>query len=347
MLQAAQEAGLPSLFLTSDPQSIRNALEEADRLGKALEEGPIRQRKDTGTADETLRRETPFVQFPYVSEKMQRTVDIAKRLSRSSCPKLIIEPDGYLYRAMASAIHNISPVSRERMVVFECQPGEDAWEKLFGAKGIFPGSGRATVRLDGIEYLDRKSQRTLVMQIRTRHVIAVSRLEGEQLKELLIPELYYWLKAYSVRIPALRETPEEIVPLAERYLKQACEKNGQFHIFSADAKKVLGQMPWRGGRMQLATLTERMILCADRRILRGDAVERTYRELYPEEFAGAEEDIPANGTAGAAAGETSWGSDREKVQRALLQNMGNREKAAKELGISKATLWRRMKKYGL
>ena len=367
VLEIADRAGVPSLFLSTDETAMANAIREARKLAETIEpesgEGP-------GGAS-AKRREEPFVNFLYRSEKMQECVDLAAALSRSECPKLIIEEAGNLRKAFASAIHNHCPCSGEQMVTYTAVPGGDAFEDLFGRKGLFMVSGKGTVELNDLENLDTKTQRRLQEMLMFRHVICTTSCPGEKLKKLLIPELYYRLSAFLIRIPSLNETAEDIPLLTDSFMKSTCEKYGKYHVLEKRTREYIDSRSWTGNRMQLASFLERLVLTAEKRIIRKEATEQLWELLYEEKSdryserrtrtAGA---APGNWNAGNARNARNIGNtreaffsgdewtpeeqmEREKLLAALEAHFGRREKAAEELGISTTTLWRKLKKYGI
>ena len=381
VLEIADRAGVPSLFLSTDETAMANAIREARKLAETIEpesgEDPGGKSgagagrsgaaggnfPDRAGGASAKKRKEPFVNFLYRSEKMQDCVDLAAALSRSECPKLIIEEAGNLRKAFASAIHNHCPCSGEQMVPYTAVPGGDAFEDLFGRKGIFMVSGKGTVELNDPEHLDTKTQRRLQEMLMFRHVICVTSCPEEKLKELLIPELFYRLSAFLIRIPSLDETPEDIPLLTDSFMKSTCEKHGKYHVLEKRAREYIASRSWTGNRMQLASFLERLVLTAEKRIIRKEETERLWELLYEEKKSRYCE--RRNGTAGGAQG--NWNTknamntedaffsgdewtpeeqiERDKILAALGTHFGRREKAAEELGISTTTLWRKLKKY--
>lgn len=372
VLAAAEEAGVPSLFLVNAEDAMCNAILEAQRLLETFErEGVLKH-----PAEATARQ--PFVNFPYESAAMEACLRLAEQLSRSSCPKLIIEPVGSLSNAIASAIHNHSPHSKEKLIQYDCVPGEDAYEALFGRQGKLLEAARGSIQINDIGYLDLRSQKRLAELLRFRHVIGVSR--SERLVQQLIPELYHRLHAFAIRIPALDECPEDVRLLTEEYFRSICERYGKYHVLTKGALKCICAYAWPGNRVQLESYLERLVLCASHRSVDERLVRSLYEALYAggrglsegkgcDSFLAAEfgeegqyaGDGALSGETGLPkAGEIGGGQEdlaaalsevqrleRKRILASLTANMGNREKTAEALGISKSTLWRKMKGYRL
>lgn len=371
VLETADRAGVSSLFLNTDEDAMANAIREAERLGRTLEgeeEGTSGGGSAPGAAEE------PFVNFPYRSRRMRECVDLAAALALSDCPKLIVEEAGTLRKAFAIAVHNHSRRAGERLQEYTCVRGMASYEDLFGRKGLFMEAGKGTVLLNDIENLDALSLRKLSEILRFRHVIAATSCPAPQ--EMLPPELWYRLNAFLIRIPPLRETPEDIEMLSDYYLKSISEKYGRFHSLEKAAREYLTEQDWPGNRVQLESFLERLVITADRRILRKDRVEQLYVELYgkpcgqtygkpygkvlypaaqgPEGWEGGSRpnaEKPGNcGNCGKEEVEPPEGvsdaqlRERERILEVLTRNLGNREKTAEQLGISTTTLWRKLKK---
>lgn len=182
-------------------------------------------------------------------------------------------------------------------------------------------------------------------------------------------DLYYLLSGLELLVPPLRERREDLEQKIQDTLRECCEQYGRYHALTAGAREVLLNYPWYGNLFQIESFCERLVLTAGKRSIDEIAVKALLRELYPEqrslrqpdpERAGADQPYPDQpeygpGAAGQPVPETGAFSpslqrpvpsyEEQRVREALQRWDGSREKAAKALGISKATLWRRMKKY--
>ncbi len=133
----------------------------------------------------------------------------------------------------------------------------------------------------------------------------------------------------------------------EDCLKESCERYSRYHVLTQGAWKAALEYPWEGNLFQIENFCERLILTADRRSIDEVGIHRLLGELYPaapdkeegqfQEETRKEEPVP-----------DSYMSDGEReLYEALRRYDGSRQKTAEALGISKATLWRKMKKYGM
>ena len=352
VLKVADEAGIPSLFLANTEDAIAIAVREAMKLGETFEKGEPR------TERQGEPRTASFVNFPYESRKMQAALTLAETLSATDCPKLIIEPVGTLYHAVAHAIHTHSRYSHEKIISHDCVAGEDAYELLFGRNGRILSAGKGTVQINFIENLDFRSQKKLLEILMFRNVIAVAKTRT--LRERLLPELYERLRPFAIEIPTLDETPEDIPLLVRDYVTMLAERYGRFHVLSKEAEQLLTKLRWPGNRIQLESFLERLILCARKRSIGAEEIRTLYTELYGDaagaepcsQKSGAQQPMPMSSAepAGLRSTDELRGTEkleREQLVQSLARNFGNRSKTAEELGISKTTLWRKLKQYRL
>jgi DNA-binding NtrC family response regulator len=134
-------------------------------------------------------------------------------------------------------------------------------------------------------------------------------------------DLYYRLNVIELPVPALAERREDVLPLARHFLEPG-------KSFSADAERALLRHDWPGNVRELANCVRRACLLAAGSVI-------GVRDLV----------LPASapGTADAAAREP----DREEIEWALQQAEGVVARAARELGLSRQSLYRRMEKLGI
>ena len=371
VLTVADDAGIPSIFITNTEDAVEAAIKEAFQLAATFD-GNGGLPEATYRKAETVGKAASFVNFPYSSARMQAAVTLAEQLSETDCPKLLIEPVGRLYRAFANAMHNKSKHSQEKLVEYDCIAGESAYEALFGRLGKMNDAAKGTMQINFIEHLDLRSQKKLLEILMFRNVIVVTK--KTDLRPYLLPELYERLIAFAIRIPMLMETPEEIPFLADIYMRRLAEQYGRYHVLTKDAMKTIAGLRWDGGRIQLESFLERLVITADHRSIRPDDITKLYATIYGTETLapGTEADRSTDGGAMNAGGqhedaELSVGGtaeadavrsdvaahpilsvqamERERIVRVLAECMGSREKAAEKLGISKTTLWRKLRQY--
>jgi two-component system response regulator HydG len=150
-------------------------------------------------------------------------------------------------------------------------------------------------------------------------------------------DLYYRLKVFPIDLPALRDRPEDILPLAEHFLRKAKKKLGGKAVkFSPAAAEALRRYRWPGNVRELEHVVERVMIMAA-----GGAVAA--EDLPPEMLPGGAP--PAAAKSGAM--ETLESAEKRHVQRVLEACGGNQAEAAKRLGVARNTLWRKLKAWDL
>ena len=153
-------------------------------------------------------------------------------------------------------------------------------------------------------------------------------------------DLLYRINTIHLHIPALRERKEDILPLAKRFLEQYARQYGrQVQAFSPEAARRLLEHPWYGNIRELQHTVEKAVILSDSDELRGDMLQLTSKASGPEPVAGnAETEVPFH---------TLDEMERSMVKRAIDQCEGNLSQAAAMLGITRQTLYNKMKRYGL
>ncbi len=300
------------------------------------------------------------------SPAMQDCVHQAKLFSLSDFPVLIEGEAGTQKRLIAQSIHNASFRSRNAFADISCRglSEEEQFLLLFDEKGAVLQADGGTVFMDDGEYLHPANQYRLLQLIRykiccgkepqrnkhadVRVLFALSepgRLEGAVETGAFRKDLYYLLQGLCLNIPPLRECREDVKQLLENTVRDCCERFDRYHAFTPGAMEALLNYPWPGNRYQVENFCERLVLTASKRLLDEKMVLGVLTELF--EKAERKQDLQTANTKEAAQTE-SWKDEQEELlAKTLKKNGGNRKKTAQELGISKSTLWRWMKKYSL
>lgn len=371
VLNMADSVGIPALYLANTEDSVKNAIKEAFLLADTFENSDIPPHAVLSKEKSAGKKENSFVNFPYRSMKMQKAVNLAEKLSVTDCPKLIVEPVGNLHRAFINAMHNNSKHSQEKLVSYECEKGKSSYDDLYGRNGKVNESLKGTLVINNIEYMDERSQKKLMEILMFRNVILVAKTVNY--RAYLIPELCARMSAFAIKIPSLSETPEDIVYLANVYMQSITERYGKYHVLTKDGEKELELKSWDGGRIQLESFIERLVITLEHRNLKAGDIKELYEELYGEKsvygfdavseshkwnevkpdeaFDNETDDFgmqePYHTGVKTDRSMTVQDLERDRILKIISKNMGNREKTAVELGISKTTLWRKLKKYNL
>jgi DNA-binding NtrC family response regulator len=301
------------------------------------------------------------------SPQMNRIVHLVESLNHSDATILITGESGTGKEVIARALHAHSPMSTGPFVPVNCAalPADLLESELFGhVRGSFTGAvkdriGRFDLARGGTLFIDEAGDIPLGVQVKLLRVLQDRVFErvGEStprtlearviaatnvdLREAIRQgrfreDLYYRLRVVPIHIPPLRERPEDIAIIAQHLLARIGGREGRALRLSPDTLSLMERCPWPGNVRELENALEYAVaLC------RGQTIQI---EDLPHDIAAPEK---ASGSgishvpilASAAALE----DDEARIKRALEGNMWNRSKAAEELGMSRSTLWRRMR----
>ena len=194
---------------------------------------------------------------------------------------------------------------------------------------------RTVRRVGGIR--DRK--------IDVRILAATNRdLERESQRERFRRDLYFRLAVILLRLPPLRERGEDVLTLAQHFLRRFSAKYGkQAERLDPRARDLLQSYPWPGNVRELSHVIERAVLWSKGPML---DVEHLALEVPPDQAESATEAGAVPPTSRPAGMELEhW--ERSLIEQALRESDGNQTRAAQRLGISRDTLRYRLKKYGI
>lgn len=265
---------------------------------------------------------------------------------------------------IAKAIHNLSPRASKPMVTINCGALTETLldSELFGhAKGAFTSADTETRGLfeaaeGGTIFLDEIGEMTLGTQVKLLRVLQdgeIRKLGSTVSKKInvriitathrdiesLIDEgkfredLYYRIHVFTIYTPPLRDREDDILLLAENFLKEFSEKQSKSEpVISEQARKVLLTHSWPGNVRELRNVIERAsVLCESDTLQVDDMLLSFSRNL--------DDKVKTHGGYPNTLVENMNG----KILACLEKNRWNKTVTAKELNISRATLWRKMK----
>jgi DNA-binding NtrC family response regulator len=177
-------------------------------------------------------------------------------------------------------------------------------------------------------------------------------------------DLYYRLDVVHLTTTALRERPEDLVPLAGQFLCQMADEGMPARTLSAEAEEVLLRYDWPGNVRQLRNVLEQAEIDSDGPIISADTLRRIIPESFAPDDAAHELMAPLQGLEAdrarrvqdpsqskAMRRDAGWQTlehlEREHISRTLDHTFWNRSAAARLLGVSRQSLLRKMKRYGL
>jgi two-component system response regulator HydG len=178
------------------------------------------------------------------------------------------------------------------------------------------------------------------IRVDVRVIAATNRdLEAEVRAGAFREDLYYRINVIALRVPALRERPEDIPLLARHFLTGFAARNRKtFRGFSPRAMDLMLHYAWPGNVRELENAVERAVILAP-----GELVTE---EDLPASLRGVEKTPQSDGGA-ANGGQSLEDVEREAIVRTLEQVGHNKSEAARVLGVTRVTLRSKMKKFGL
>jgi two-component system, NtrC family, response regulator AtoC len=310
-------------------------------------------------------QQTSFLGMPAIvtSPVMRKLLELVERIAQSNAAVLITGESGSGKELIARAVHHYSLRNAKPWVDVSCAalPENLVESELFGyEKGAFSGAdspkpGLFELANHGTLFLDEIGELEPRMQVKLLRVldgVAYYRLGGvrkvtvdvrvvaatnQNLEQMVRTgdfrgDLYHRLGQICLHVPPLRERPDDIVPLAEYFLKQSNPRS----FFSGSALAELQRYPWPGNIRELRNaVTKAAVLTRDLEIRGEDLV---LGQPGPGSMVGLAQAVsnPAN----------LDGMEKTTILKVLAQTNGHQQKAAELLGISRRTLSRKLKLYG-
>ena len=302
----------------------------------------------------------------FQSASMREVVRTVERVAPSDVSILITGESGTGKEVIADLIHVMSPRSKAKIIKINCAalPRELIESELFGSvKGAFTGAYTdregffrqaegGTLFLDEISEMPVDTQSKLLRVLQDQEVrpvggkasyktncrilAATNRKTEEAIKDgKLREDLFYRISAISVYLPPLRERREDILPLANAFLKRfAAQANRVIEGFTPSAVERLTTFDWPGNVRQLQNEVQRAVLLSE-----GNQVDAT--------------DLSISSVRSASEGSSDTnftlleGVERNAIVQMLKETGGNKLETAKRLGIGRQTLYNKIKAYGI
>ncbi len=303
------------------------------------------------------------------SEAMRRIYQLIEMAAPTKCRVLIAGESGTGKELIAGAIHALSPRRDRPFIELNCAaiPSELIESEMFGhVKGAFTGAvgdrkGKFEAATTGTLFLDELGDMSLTTQAKllrvlqegvvtpvgsaeprpvdVRIVSATSKnLQEEIARGTFREDLYHRINVLTVAVPPLRNRRDDIPELAEHFLRLASVENDlKPKRLSPRAVDLLVQMPWQGNVRELRNLMERLVV------------------LVAKDVVGQQEVMDVLQMPGLRAEETNplplrqarARFERQYILYRLTANRGNLGNTARELGIERTNLYRKMKQLGI
>jgi DNA-binding NtrC family response regulator len=309
-----------------------------------------------------------------VSPQMQEIFQMVKTVARSNATVLVMGESGTGKELIAKAIHRHSERATHRFIDINCGaiPKDLLENELFGhERGAFTGADRqyigsceraqhGTLFLDEVSEMEPSLQVKLLRVLQERSIVRIGgsekinidlRIVAATNKDLVSEvekgrfreDLYYRLNVVPVTLPPLRQRRQDIPPLAQFFLEKYAKENGKkFKTFTAEALDALVHYDWPGNVRELENNMERVIVLHDDIRVQTSHLPRFIQNSEKKE--GVE---PSETDSGYQKIMPLKVVEHYAIESAVKRCMGDVILAAKKLGIGQATLYRKIKKYGI
>ncbi len=293
------------------------------------------------------------------SPKMLKIIELIKTVAPTNATVLIIGKTGTGKEVIARAIHHQSPRRNKPFIATSCAalPESLLESELFGhergsftgaverKKGKFEAGDKGTLFLDEIGEINANTQIHLLRAIEEKKITRVGGNEEINVDVRVIAatnrnlktsikqgkfreDLYYRLNVVNIDLPPLKDRMEDILPLAEHFLKKyAAENNKRIKKFSDDVVEFMLNYSWPGNVRELENMIERGVILSKNTAITLDELPQDIINPTPVE------------------GKTVEDVTRNHIISVLEETKGNISKAAEILGIRRMTLYNKLKKY--
>ncbi|MCG7337215.1 sigma 54-interacting transcriptional regulator [Sporosarcina sp. ACRSM] len=310
-----------------------------------------------------------FADILYTSKKMENLIQLSKAAAITESSILIEGESGTGKELLAQAIHSHSNRKQNPFIVIDCSsiPRDLAESELFGyVEGAFTGARKGgklgkfelanegTVFLDEIGELPLELQAKLLRVIQSRTIMRVGgtdeipidfrviaatnrNLEQEVNDGNFRLDLFYRLNVLHLTVPPLRDRPEDINVLAHNMLEKIARKrNKSAPSISPEIMNVLQTYSWTGNIRELENVMERCYLLAEDRIEWEHLPDRLLKERQTKRLYG-----------NMYRGNLLQENEYELIAKMLEQTNGNKSLTAEKLGISRSTLYDKLRRYNI
>jgi DNA-binding NtrC family response regulator len=293
------------------------------------------------------------------SPKMLKIIELIKTVAPTNATILIIGKTGTGKEVIARAIHHQSPRRNRPFIATSCAalPESLLESELFGhekgsftgaverKKGKFEAGDKGTLFLDEIGEINANTQIHLLraleekkitrvggneeINVDVRVIAATNRnLKTSIKQEKFREDLYYRLNVVTIDLPPLKDRMEDILPLAEHFLKKYAEENNKrIKTFSDDVVEFMLNYSWPGNVRELENMIERGAILSKNTAISLEELPQDIIHPTPVE------------------GKTVEAVTRNHIINVLEETKGNISKAAEILGVRRMTLYNKLKKY--
>jgi DNA-binding NtrC family response regulator len=324
---------------------------------------------------EQLEQRFSFSNIIGKSKKMQDVFELISVVAQSDASVLVHGESGTGKELVASAIHYNSPRRQQPYIRVSCAslPESLIESELFGyEKGAFTGAnqrriGRFEAAHGGTLFLDEIGELPLSFQVKLLRVLQerqIERLGSHEPIDIDVrivtaslrpledeiesggfrEDLYFRINTVAIHLPPLRERREDIPLLARHFLEEFVKESGRTEIqgFTDDALEVFERYSWPGNVRELRNVVERAVLFCRNEVIGLDEIPAGLQR----EGSGAGRSVSVSGEV-VTMQQAVERAEKEAIRAALASTSGRRSEAAEKLGVSRKTLWEKIKHYQL
>jgi len=353
-VRATKEGAFDYLTKPFNPEQVRHRvtrIEEFARLRSEVE----------GLRQELRGNDAMFTRNP----ELRHLLQVAQEVAEKDATVLITGESGTGKNLLARLIHGWSRRKDGNLALVDCTAFKESLleSELFGhARGAFTGAiadkpGKVDSASGGTLFLDEIGEVPLDLQAKLlrlvedrtyervgdpkprtvdARIIAATNRELEEMVRLeeFRADLFYRLSVFEIYIPPLRQRPEDIRHLAERFVGRYSHSHGKkVHAVKETSLELLLRYPWPGNVRELSNVIERAVLLCPGEELRAEHLPERLARVTAVGMTG-EEILPLAAI------------EEEHIRRALVKDMPQ-EEIARALGIAPSTLWRKRKQFGI
>jgi len=302
-----------------------------------------------------------FSDFQIASENFQRVLKNARFASQSDAPVLLTGEDGTELPELAECIHNESARRSAGYAEVECDAlsADQVSRLLFdqpdpAGEGTISSIRGGTLFLNHVDRLTQDLQYRLCLLIKGQYTarddihhyredVRVVAATDQLLRDLVRSgafreDLYYALSVVTIPVPPLRERSNDLIDIANVFIRRYSEQFSKPVKLTRGAYDCLLQYAWPGNMRELDYFCKKVVLSTP-----DHSVNEAFIKTALSESVGS----PYRAEGAPAADPPVTDARAREIIDALRRNNGSKTKTAAELGISKATLWRHMQKYGI
>jgi PAS domain S-box-containing protein len=327
----------------------------------------IQQQQEIESLRKSCRLDEGFHGMLGESPSMQQLFELIENVSQTEAPVLIYGQSGTGKELVARAIHETSLRSDKPFIKVNCAAlNENLLEsELFGhEKGAYTGAdrmriGRFEAAHGGTIFLDEIGDIPLSTQVKLLRVLEEKEIErvgdhrpisvdvrvisatNKNLDDLVARELFredllFRINVFPLNCPSLAQRPEDIPIIVQDFIDQNGDRAGKAILgLTANAMETIFAYDWPGNVRELRNAMEyAFVLCP------GGWIDNAHLPPKVKGFA-------QKASAGPRTRPGSWENERDHLINVLRQVNGNQSEAARLIGVSRVTIWKRIKKYGI